>query len=593
MIAASILAAILALFYLSDYENAAVDPQFYIANALGLLQDHLSLRWGDLLNMFLNPGDPDGNRPRFLTYLVALLDFHLRYSLYDYFLIPPTLSLSWIFQLILGPYCLYRLMQNATRDRQAAWLTLAVYLSSVGFLSGVTFGLAAGKALSNVVYILALFLVSGLDRQAAAGRLLFFIPGWRKYPLLVLLFLGPFLDEMPLFAYPLLVLTFPNRFLPPAWTARGLSAAVVNLAILALPLIAFFQFSIFLAPMITEHYFHYYFDYMGAVFNSGGTTGPFGMFSPRTLALNFLALFGSAVVPLETKNVFQFFAGADLGAPSSELATYMICVPLFVLGLAALALCRSCLIPARRRLMARAAITITAFLIFFAAVQGRHGGWAYGYYYGSVFAVLFALMLGIWFAAIRRERAGLRLAFVVMTALIVAMQIHNTAVAQHGVAEATNLLSLKTNGLVPAEMGNAVAVDEKLSVNRAILEELWTAWRQGRLEDRLREAPIPVGALYLVSELRFISHMLAVDHSRASPAAHAPDGLAAERDLCESSVSTAAPRFASCMTISASRFRDRGPAAGARRPAPRRVRRRCGRRARRHSPSSVCLRRLR
>ncbi|MGO8867110.1 MAG: hypothetical protein ACLQME_11470 [Alphaproteobacteria bacterium] len=512
MIAASIVAAIFALFYLSGYENAAVDPQFYIADALGLMQGHLPLRWGDLLNMFYNFGDPDGNRPRFLMYFVALLDFHLRYFLYDYFVIPPTLSLSWLFQLILGPYCLYRLMQNVTRDKQAAWLTLAVYLSSVGFLSGFTFGLASGKALSNVVYIVALFLASGLDRQAAPGTFLFFIPRWRKYALLVLLFFGPFLDEMPLFAYPLLVLLFPGRFLPPAWTARGTSAAAVNLAILALPLAAFFLFAIVFAPMITEHYFHYHFDYMGAILNSKGTTGPFGMFSLRTLALNFLALFGSAIVPLETKNVFQLFAGADLGAPSSELATYIICVPLFVLGLAALALCRGCLSPARRRLTARCGITMAAFLIFFAAVQGRHGGWAYGFYYGSVFAVLFALMLGIWFAAIRRERAGLRVAFVVATALIVAMQIHNTAVAQQGVAEATNLLSLKTNGLVPHEMGNAVAVDEKLPVSHAILEELWTAWRQGRLEERLREAPIPVGALYLVCELRYISHLRAVDH---------------------------------------------------------------------------------
>ena len=376
---------------------------------------------------------------------------------------------------------------------------------------GVTYGLAPGKSLSNVVYIFTLFLASGLDRQAAAARFLFFIPSWRKYALLALLFLGPFLDEMPLFAYPLVVLMFPSRFLPPAWRVRRLSAAMVNAAVLAMPLAAFFLFTIVLAPMIIEHYFHYRFDYIGAVLNGDRARGRSASFR-RTLALNFLALFGSAIVPLEMKNVFQLFAGTELEAPSSELATYMVAVPLFALGMAALALCRRCVIPARRGLTARSAITVTAFLIFFAAVQGRHGGWAYGFYYGSVFAVLLALMLGIWFAAIRRERSGLRVAFVVMTTAIVAMQIHNTAVAQHGVTEATNALSVKTNGLVPAEMGDAVAVDEKLPVDRAILVDLWTAWRQGRLEERLREAPIPVGALYLVCELRYISHLRALDH---------------------------------------------------------------------------------
>ena len=123
-------------------------------------------------------------------YLALLFDFHLGHFLYDYFLIPPTLSLSWIFQLTLYDSCLYRHTQNLTRYKQApSGSALAVYLSSVGFLSGVTYGLAPGKSLSNVVYIFTLFLASGLDRQAApAARFLFFIPSWRKYALLALSF---------------------------------------------------------------------------------------------------------------------------------------------------------------------------------------------------------------------------------------------------------------------------------------------------------------------------------------------------------------------------------------------------------------------
>ena len=511
MLAASVATAIFTLYCLAGYENAAVDPQFYIANALGLVQEQFFLSWGHLLNAFSISGDTDGDRPRFLMYLMLLFDYHFRYFLYDYLLIPPTLSISWIFQIILGPYCLYRLMRNLTRDKQASWLTLAVYLSSVGFLSGVTFDFAPGKALSNVLYILVLFLGSGLDRQAAAGRLLFFIPGGRKYALLALLFLGPFLDEMPLFAYPLLPLMFPNRFLTPTWKMQDLSAAIVNAAILAAPLIAFFLFSIVFAPMIIEHYFHHGFHYVDAILNSGRAAGPFGMLSARTLAFNFLALFGSAIAPLEAKNIFELFAGTDPLSPSWELATYMICVPLFVLGLAAFGLWSRHLKPGRGRLMARAGMTVAAFLLFFAAVQGRHGGWAYGFYYGSVFAVLFALILGIWFASIPRKLLGLRVVFVALTAGIVVMQVHNMAVAQHGVVELENATSVKLMGIAPHEMGRAIAVDAKLPVDRGILDELWTAWRQGRLEDRLQEAPIPSGAIYLVTELRYITHLRAVN----------------------------------------------------------------------------------
>ena len=46
MIAASIVAAIFASFDLSGVRNAAIHPQFYMANALGLIKDHLFLRVG-------------------------------------------------------------------------------------------------------------------------------------------------------------------------------------------------------------------------------------------------------------------------------------------------------------------------------------------------------------------------------------------------------------------------------------------------------------------------------------------------------------------------------------------------------------------
>lgn len=511
MLAGCVAAGVFALYRLSGYEYAVVDPQFYIANALGLLREHLSLRWEDLINVFYNFGDPDGDRPRFLMYLVSLLDYHLRYFLYDYFLIPPTLSLSWLFQLVVGPCCLYGLMRNITRDRQAPWLALSVYLSSVGFLSGITFAWQAGKSLSNVLYLVVLFLASALDRQVAPRRLLFFIPGAKKYILLVLLFLGLFLDEMPLFGFPLLLLMFPSRFLPSAWTGRGMSAAMVNVGILALPLAFFFLFSIVLAPMITEHFFHYRFDYIGAILNHDPNAGPFGVFSAVMLLLHFVTLFGSAIVPLESGHVFHLFPGMSLSAPSAELVSYLAVVPLFVLALAAVALCRNCLDPARRKLMARAGMTVSAFVLFFAAVQGRHNIWGYGFYYGSVFAVLFALTLGVWFAAIRRQRSGLRTAFAAATIFIVAMQIHNMVVAQRGVAEEKNALSVKLMGIAPQEMGRRVAVDAALPVNRAVLEDLWTAWRHGHLENRLRQTPIPAGAIYLVTELRYVSHLRAVD----------------------------------------------------------------------------------
>ena len=496
-LAAGVAYGFFTLCLLADWDNAVVHPHFFVNNMPALVGDHLSLRAKDFLNVFYPFAAWLEYRPRFLAYLILLLDYHLRFLLYDRILIPPTLSIAWPLQLAAGSYFLYKLMLNLTRDKQAAWLTLTVYLSSVGFLSGFSVAFMPSKPLSNVVYILALYLASRLDRRRAAGRLLFTGPGAEKYLLLTLLLLGTFLDEMPFFAFALLPVMFPDRFLPSRWTARGLREAALNAGILAAPFVVFLFLTLVVTPTITEHFFHYRFDYVSTILNRNltalktpPTEGPLGDLSAQTVAYNVLALFGSAVVPLETSRVLHLFSGQDLARPSAELAVYMIVVPTFLLALAALAFCKPWLKPRHRILMARSGAAMIAFVLFFAAVESRKGGWAYGLYYGSVFAVPFALLLGIWFAAIRRERIVLRASFAALAAAVVVLQIHNMTIAQRGFAEEHNAMSVEY-------FAGRATVDASLPVDRAALEGIWRAWREGHLEERLQSAAIPAGAVYL------------------------------------------------------------------------------------------------
>lgn len=138
--------------------------------------------------------------------------------------------MTWISQLVIASYYFYRFIMNLVHDRQAAALTLTVYVSSVGFLCGFSTLHWEGKPLSHLIYILVLYLSSVLDARGAARKPLFAIPGAEKYVVLLVLFFGSYLDELPLFAYALPVLIFPNRFLPSSWTYRKIGEAAVNSA---------------------------------------------------------------------------------------------------------------------------------------------------------------------------------------------------------------------------------------------------------------------------------------------------------------------------------------------------------------------------
>ena len=119
MIHALVAAVACFLLTIVDYGNLFVHPdnhQFILKESL---RDGLAIGPRDLVNSMQLRAEGE-SRPRWLTYLLLSIDQKLRLWLYDWLPTHPTLApVSWLLQLVVAPYCLYRLLVNLTEDRLA------------------------------------------------------------------------------------------------------------------------------------------------------------------------------------------------------------------------------------------------------------------------------------------------------------------------------------------------------------------------------------------------------------------------------------------------------------------------------------------
>src|SRR5262249_1951906 len=144
----------------------------------------------------LPPRGTGESRPRWLTFLVVELDQKIRLWLYNWMPVHPTFSpVAWLLLMGVTPVCLYRLLMNVTRDRAASLGGLAVYLSSLGFLSAFTMLFLPGKSLTNTIFIGALLAGSVAVRGLRPGQLLVDAPGVSKWVMLLVILAGLFVDE--------------------------------------------------------------------------------------------------------------------------------------------------------------------------------------------------------------------------------------------------------------------------------------------------------------------------------------------------------------------------------------------------------------
>jgi len=111
---------------------------------------------------------PRTTRP--LSSLFEIADTFFRVGLWKFMTPHPSLSLSFIFTLVLSPYCLYKLLRNWDLTANQATIAVSFYLVQPGTLSLLAMYFRPGKAIAIFLMILSFLLASMIQKRQASGE---------------------------------------------------------------------------------------------------------------------------------------------------------------------------------------------------------------------------------------------------------------------------------------------------------------------------------------------------------------------------------------------------------------------------------------
>jgi hypothetical protein len=501
------------VFLLSDYKNVFVHPDFHQANLGFVMRSGLAIGPHDFVDI-LQQREEGEFRPRWLMFYLEALDHKIRMQLYQWMPVYPTLGpVTWPLQLLLTPYLLYKLMVRLTADRGAALASVAVYISSAGFLSGFTMALMPGKTLSNLVYIAAFYAALVAAERLRPGQYLVESSGPAKYLLVLVLTLGLFLDELPVAAFLMVPLIFWRYFFPQTLSAQAFVRFVGNGLYFAAPVAVFLFIVLVVVPPITERYLNYRFDYLADILPSasnsrlGGSlfVGPKASLTPELVLENYTTLFGVSLAPWYISPFVEMPWGHYPGTQVNNLPK--LAIFLVFLGATLIIAWRA---TGRFGTYLRGLlVAIIVFGLFLSLLSVRHIPIVTGFYYGASFASLFAILVGMLFAGVARIFPGFRADAALAVIAIVAVQItnfwpinegwmytHNEMMARGRVLEQTPRFQRR----YPLEPGRPLTATE--------VNGIWTAWKEGRMQPYIAKYKMSPAASYLVFELRELDRLL-------------------------------------------------------------------------------------
>jgi hypothetical protein len=369
--------------------------------------------------------------------------------------------------------------------------------------------LLQGKNLSNVILIICIYLASDIAKKTAGEQHLYRAPGIQKYLLLIVMFLGLFLDELPIFAFFAIPALFPKLFIPHGLRNLEWRGFLLNGLFFCLPALLFVAIVLFAVPELTQKYFGFRFDYLGNTLLVGENTrgakslleGPYAKFSWDLVYENAMTLFGFAAVPSQISPFINSDHGSYPGTQVANAAKWI-----FVIG--ALAIAAAAAIygrPPARYYLRTIPVVFIGFFVFLTLLLIRHIPIATGYYYGAIYSALFAVFVGLCYGALDTAAPVWRATAAVTVLFLVVVGASNFSEVNRG------WIFTHNETIVRYEFKSIVQLSEPRTLRRRELLDIWHAWKDGNLTDYLDKTPVSTGAVYLIAELQ------ALDRARGAP----------------------------------------------------------------------------
>ena len=292
---------------LLDYDKNWMHPAMVIDYHPAALQTGKRFVLEDLWRGFDYMGFDGAPRGRFLSYFMVIPNEKFRLWLFERVPPHPSLSITWLFSLVLSPILLFKVALNSGCGRKGAWIAVLLYLLSAGFLSNVTLLVLPAKPLANFFVILCLFLGSKIYLSTSISRDFSKKDLAQFVTMLCLIYVSFFTDETAWFIYGCVPVLYPEIFL---YGKKKILRGVLFLSTFPL----YLAFLTFLAPLITTKLGFGDFDFWAYAIkdNPGLTVATVMELMPKN-ALNLI------------KSYFFFTEGSTV----RTIGSFLILIPLF------------------------------------------------------------------------------------------------------------------------------------------------------------------------------------------------------------------------------------------------------------------------
>jgi hypothetical protein len=213
---------------LTDYGSVWAQPEEFSWREY-ILMDGTSVSQADFvkpLNWRIFEYEPRSTRP--LSHLFEIVDTKFRVALWNLFTPHPSLSLTWVFLLVLTPLLFYKLLCNVEVQPRLACAITALYVGNPATLSLLVVDFRPAKPIASFAIVCSLYWASRIHR-ARNDR--FDPPNDSFYGLCAFMLTSFLFDETAVLSFPAVLLLFPGIVFRNV--ARGV-------AFFALPVLTYF-----------------------------------------------------------------------------------------------------------------------------------------------------------------------------------------------------------------------------------------------------------------------------------------------------------------------------------------------------------------